>query len=176
MTATRLILLIIFLSTVPTFAFTQSRALPKCGDPIRSVVWQEVRKIDSFSSKWNCNDRLGLDSFRFGNSKGFIVRTLGTPLCGATGNCPTWVVATVGRRYRIVLNAGSVIKTVNIDYRRADRFPTLSFRGKIGASDHYLGKFRFDGNRYRLVSCVYETYTTDGKRHLTKASMEYCRR
>lgn len=163
----------VFCGVVVVSAQRSHKTRDDCGGPVRSVVWNAALKDVYDIAHLSCKERLELVRFRFGNSNAYIVNGLGSGFCGATGNCPTWVVARVGGRYRIVLFAGSVIRTVEFNYA-GNKIPLLGFRGRMGISEHYIGRYRFSGNKYRLVSCLNETVSTDGKISLVKADRAFC--
>jgi hypothetical protein len=172
--------LLVLLSAASGFGQTRSyittrHLVQPCNDKVRVSVWREIAAYESFTSDWNCKDKLRAEGISLGKSKGFIVSGYGSGLCGATGNCPTWVVAKRGEKYRIVLRLLSAIMHVDIKHRGTNNYPDLGFRGRMGLSDHYLGSFRFDGSRYRLRSCFHEVYSIDGEKSLTKAGAQYCR-
>lgn len=153
------------------FVFGQSS---RCNDRLRIPVWRVVEKFDSFSADWNCKEKLEVTSFRFGNSRAYVISGSGSGLCGATGNCPTWVVTNVAGQFRIILSQESATRAVGFRYRSTEGFPDLEFRHRMGAGDFYLGHFRFRGVKYRLFSCSYVVYDTYGKRTVTKAGSDYC--
>jgi len=148
-------------------------AQSKCDDPLRMTIWRTLDK-DLLSGPWDCRKVLQIKSIQLGSSEGLIVRGYGPPLCGATGDCSTWIVQQRAKRFRVLLDAGSVIETIDIKKRRRGQYPDLIFRHRMGASDRYVERYRFDGRRYRLTSCVYESYSTDGKRTVKKEAKRMC--
>lgn len=169
-----LIALAVSYSTVFSQISIKKGSVLSCHDQAKAVVWQSLTKQAWFSDFGTCSDRLRTREIKSGNTKILVVSGYGPGLCGATGNCATWVVTRRQKRCKIILDAGSVIQTVDVRRRGLNLYPDLAFRGRMGASDHYLGTFRYDGNRYRLTQCTYEVYDTYGKRSITKAARKFC--
>lgn len=148
-------------------------AQAKCSDSLRNTVWRTLKKI-TVSEAGDCRKVLNVRPLRLGAKAAFVVRgAYGQLFCGATGNCSTWIVAG-GRRPRIILYSGSVVERIEVR-PRGKKYPDLSFRWLMGASDAYLGVYRFVLSRYELRGCFYEDYGTDGERSLTKAKREFCK-
>ena len=145
-----------------------------CNSEAKAAVWPKVRKFESFSSSWKCDEKLLLTSFKVGNSRASLVRGHGEGICGATGNCPTWVVSRFAGRPKIILDAGSITDWYEFNYRKGRPYPDLALRYRMGASDLIYRKYTFDGSNYRLASCFSETYGTDGIRRLTRSHARLC--
>lgn len=152
---------------------SELHAQSACGERIRNVIWRTLDK-DILSGPWDCRKVMELKPIQLGPKKGFVVSGYGPPLCGATGNCSTWVVVINTGRPRLILDAGSVIERVEVTKRPRFQYPDLSFRGRMGIAEHYIGRYRFDGRRYRLIQCLNEVYSTDGKRSVVKAKRGFC--
>ena len=151
---------------------TKSKSISTCHDPAKAVVWQWLMRQDYFDDFGKCSERLETETINLGTSKGFIVRGLGAGLCGATGNCPTWILLKNGAQLKIILNL-TAIKTFEIKQPNKKHQPLFLFRYRMGASDHYLSTFRFTGKGFTLLRCQSEYYDIDGKRHISKASRKY---
>jgi hypothetical protein len=148
-------------------------AQSKCTDKLRQTIWKTLNH-EILSDPWDCEKVLEDRHIRLGRTNAFILRGVGDPFCGVTGNCSTWVVVKGRNFYRVILYAGSVTKTINIKKRAGKRYPDLVFRGRMGASDHYLGTFRFNGHRYKLTTCVNETYSIEGRRSVSSVDKAMC--
>lgn len=166
----KFLFLLILLPGVLTVAVP---AQQKCTDPVKEVVWHSVKSIVS-GGDWDCRNVLSSRRLSFGNRTGFIVSGIGMPLCGATGNCSTWVVGLLGKRYQVLIDAGSVIENVDVLKGRAGH-PDLVFRGRMGAGEFYRGTFTFRRGKYSLSNCVHEyNGVRPGKLTLSKAPLAYC--
>ncbi len=150
------------------------RGQSKCDDRLRMAIWRTLDQ-DILSGPWDCRKVLTVKPIKLGTVNAFIVRGYGMPFCGATGNCSTWILTGRGKRFRIILNPGSVIETIDIKKRGRNRYPDLTFSGRMAADDHYLGTYRFKGSRYRLRRCVEEVYSVEGERSIVRAKKEMCR-
>ncbi len=144
-----------------------------CKDPLRQSIWQTLDK-DIQSGPWGCEKVLKTMPIDLRGTKAFIVRGYGAPFCGATGNCSTWVVARSQRTYRILLDAGSVIEHFDIHRRPSGQKSDFTFWGRMGAGDHYQGRYRFVGDKYRLLTCRYRVVDIYGKVTATKVWRHYC--
>lgn len=167
------LVLLLSLLVAPILFGQTAHAQSKCNEPIRRVIWKTLDK-DILSGPWDCRKALETQNISSGKLKAVLVRGYGVPFCGATGNCSTWLLSRRNNKWRMILNAGSVIKDFEIKPRRSTKYPDLLFRGRMGAGDHYMGLYRFDGIRYKLRSCNYEVYDTYGRRSVTRASRDYC--
>lgn len=150
-------------------AHTQS----KCNEPIRKVIWKTLDK-DILSGPWDCRKALEAQNISLGKLKAVLVRGYGVPFCGATGNCSTWLLSRRNNKWRMILNAGSVIEYFEIKPRPSTKTPDLLFRGRMGAGDSYMGLYRFNGVKYTLQSCKYEVYDINRKRSVRRVSRQYC--
>lgn len=148
-------------------------AQPKCSEPVRKTVWQTLDK-EILSGPWDCREVLETQDISSSRLDAILVRGYGPPFCGATGNCSTWLLSRVNGKWRIILNAGSVIEYFEIKTRRNSGYPDLLFRSRMGIRDHYSGTYRFNGKRYSLLSCKYEVYDAHGKLSVTRAPSGYC--
>ena len=166
---TRSILVLLFIVGLDAAANAQS----VCREPLRKVVWKSLDQ-DLRSGPWNCANVLDAKPIKLGKLKAFIIRGHGQPLCGATGNCSTWIVARIGQSYQKLLYAGSVIEHYDVHRLSTTDTPELTFWGRMGASDHYLGTYRFNGRKYLLKKCIYRFVNTDGKISLNKADNSFC--
>jgi len=151
-------------------------AQSKCDEPVRRAVWRTLDKEILSSNPLDCRSVLEAKPVKLSASSAntFVVRGSGLPYCGATGNCSTWIIKRRGRRYEVILNAGSVIKSLEITKRSSNKYSDLIFRGWMGASEHYVGRYRFDGTKYRLNRCTLEAYSADGIRSTSKADRTFC--
>ena len=163
----------VFAAAVVSLAQRPDPGVNDCGGQVRSVVWAAIRKDIYDAEHLSCKERLKLTRFRFGDSNAYIVSGFGPEFCVATGNCPTWVVARIGGRHRIVLFAVAVTRTVEFNYS-GNKTPSLGFRYTMGISEHYIGRYKFIGGKYQLVSCLHELVSTDGKVSISKAERNSC--
>jgi hypothetical protein len=88
---------------------------------------------------------------------GLIVQGSAVCMCGATGNCDFWLLDEGAQGSKLVLQA---IGIQSFDLTRSlaqDRFNIVT-RGHSSASQSWLQKFVFDGNRYRRTSCALMDY------------------
>ena len=131
-------------------AVKKAHSVQTCHDGAKAIVWGWLQNREWFSDFGSCAERLESKPLQLGKTRGFIINGLGSGLCGATGNCPTWVVASYSKRWRIILDAGSVSRTVDVGKKGKSNYPDLSFRGRMGAGDHYLGKYKYNGDKYSL--------------------------
>lgn len=156
-------------------AYGQNKATPShCTGDARGTIWPFIQKFEMFSSNWKCDEKLVLTSFKAGISRAFIVRGNGSGICGATGNCPTWIVGRVSGHPKVILKAGSITDWYEFNYLKGKSYPELGLRYRMGAGDLYYAKYIYDRNKYRLISCSSETYGTDGIRKLARLPLRAC--
>lgn len=153
--------------------FSEGNVRSVCNNDVRSTVWQQMVGRDWFSSEWDCN-KIELRQFRFKNEKAFVVNSPGMG-CGATGNCPTWVVLNSKGRQRIILDLGSQdYKMYEIKYHKGSHVPELWFRHRMGSADFYESRFTYYKGRYQLTECSYEYWDIDRTYHTHRANRKYC--
>ena len=178
MRAKSLFLTMAFLLLLSVVAFgqssaTKSKSVSTCDHPAKVAVWRWLLRQDWFEDFGKCSERLDMETIKLGPAKGVIVRGYGDGLCGATGNCPTWVLLNRRNKFRIILNVTG-IKTVETKQSGKKNQPLVLFRHHMAINEHYLSTFRFTREKFTLVRCQIEVYATDGKRHISKAPSKYC--
>ena len=114
---------------------------------------------------------------RIGEGSGvyFLVQPRDNCLCSPTGNCKVWVLFPEGNGFRVLLTASrvqnlQVLSTV----RRGHPDLALSAHDSATESTHWI--YRFDGVRYRKVSCTEWSYTDrdDPERVLDRPQISKC--
>jgi hypothetical protein len=78
-------------------------------------------------------------------------------MCGATGNCDFWLLDETQPGPKLVLHAIGVQSFAVNESLSYDRFDLVT-RSHSSASQSWLQKFVFDGNRYRRTSCALMDY------------------
>ncbi|HEX8195277.1 MAG TPA: hypothetical protein VF571_03620 [Pyrinomonadaceae bacterium] len=94
-------------------------------------------------------------------------------LCGATGNCSTWILKRKSNSYEIILDAGS-IENLEIKNETTNGYKDLATRGNSGSMNHYLGTFKFNGRKYQARKCVEEVTIADGNKYFVSKNVSDC--
>lgn len=152
---------------------TKSKSVSTCNHLAKVAVWRWLIRQDWFEDFGKCSERLDTETIKLGATNGIIVRGYGAGLCGATGNCPMWILLNSRNKFRIILNVTG-IKTVETKLSARKNQPLLLFRHHMAANEHYLSTFRFTGEKFTLIRCQLEVYDTDGKQHISMAPRKYC--
>lgn len=129
----------------------------------------------------NCDElfeiKKQIDLNKDGN-KELIVRTKNSPkgmfLCGATGNCSTWILSVKNKQnFKVILDAGSIeeIKSVK---GKTHAFQNLSSRYHGGMMNHTIGVYKFTGEKYKLTVCSEENGLVNGGVVLIRQKLTEC--
>jgi hypothetical protein len=92
-----------------------------------------------------------------GGARGLIVQGSDVCMCGATGNCDFWLLDETSGEPKLVLHAIGIQSFEVTKSLTLDRFNVVT-RGHSSATQSWLQKFVFDGNRYRRTSCALMDY------------------
>lgn len=175
----KFLLLTLCLFTLSSLSFGQSSADKNvaeltCDDSAKKVVWRWLRSQEWFDDFGKCSERLETNQITMGVSKGLVVRGFGSGMCGATGNCLTWILINHGARPKIIINV-TAIKRIEIKRTKDKRSPLLLFKYNMSIGEHYVSTFRFRNNRLTFLRCQNEFVDTDGNRSISKVSSKHCR-
>jgi hypothetical protein len=128
----------------------------------------------------NCSELFELEKEIDLNNDGVkeqIIRAKNTSkgmfLCGATGNCSTWILRRKNNSYQIILDAGS-IEDIEIKDEITNGYKDLVTRGNSGAMNHYLGTFKFIGKKYQARKCVEEVTMAGGDKYFVRRNVSDC--
>ena len=95
-------------------------------------------------------DELRVKRVELGSGQGLIVR--GTKLlCGATGNCQTWVFRRVGGKWTSLFGAeeAPVVESVSLGPSATNGIKNLTVSANLSAEAKKKTTYRFDGREYR---------------------------
>ena len=85
-------------------------------------------------------------------SPALVVQGFGSCMCGATGNCPFWLLS-LRKRPTLLLKTDG-IQTFAIQKSRTNARFDLVLGRHDSATEEDLQQYRFDGTRYRLSGCA----------------------
>jgi len=84
--------------------------------------------------------------------KGLVVQGYSSCMCGATGNCPIWIIGE-GSAPQLLLHRDGVQNFAVEETHSSDLFD-LVFGSHYSAMESYLQRFQFDGSKYRRTGCA----------------------
>lgn len=87
-----------------------------------------------------------------GGVTGLVVQGMGSCMCGATGNCPFWLIGENGSP-RLLLTE-PVIQSFAIESVQSHGYYDVVLGSHDSAMRIDLQRFRFDGTRYRRHGCA----------------------
>ena len=138
-----------------------------------------LNEPENFSS---CRDILFIEQSVDLNSDGkkeFVVRGKNWFLCGATGNCSTWIYERIGNRYKKLLDAGG--ETLEVKKNSTSGYRNIFIKIHDSCCSSYLETYKFNGAKYKESNCLFEDYGITGERNVmtcaekTKQSQEQLR-
>lgn len=111
--------------------------------------------------------------------KEFVVRGKNWFLCGATGNCSTWIYEKLGNGYKKLLDAGG--ETLEVKKNSTKGYKNIFIRVHDSCCSSYLETYKFNSAKYAESNCLFEDYEITGERNVmtcaekTKQSQEQLR-
>lgn len=135
----------------------------------------EALRIGNCTELFEIENRIDLNG---DGRKEIILRTKnsseGNFYCGATGNCPFWVLRPVKGGYKILLDA-YVAKEVQVQSQKTSGYKNLVTCFDCGMLDRTLGHFNYSGGKYNLRKCVADRMDIYGKSYLKRRKLSECR-
>jgi hypothetical protein len=146
-----------------------------CNDKILSTVLADLKKEKDFNNdvKYyleennasDCKDILFIKKTVDLNNDGIdevIVRGKNWLLCGATGNCSTWIYGKFGKKYKKLLDTGG--ETLEVKKKSKNGYKNIFVSVHDSCCSSYLQTYKFDGAKYKEGNCLFEDYGTTGER------------
>lgn len=115
----------------------------------------------------NCTDILFIEQSVDLNNDGVeesVVRGKNWLLCGATGNCSTWIYGKFGNKYKKLLDTGG--KSLEVKQKSGKNYKNIFVRVHDSCCSSYLQTYKFDGKKYKEDNCLFEDYRTTGEKNL----------
>ena len=163
-----------------------------CNNKILFSVLIDLRKEKDFNESVayylednnpsDCKDILFIEKSIDLNDDGIkeaVVRGKNWLLCGATGNCSTWIYGKFGNKYKKLLDTGG--ETLEVKRNSTNDYKNIFVRVHDSCCSAYLATYKFNGKKYKEASCLFEDHTPSGERYLmtcaekTKQSQEELR-
>jgi hypothetical protein len=96
--------------------------------------------------------RARLVDLSLANKPTLVVQATGADAgCGATGNCPMWVIAKNGHAFSILLETQA--QTFAVQKASSKGYRNVVFGWHSSATESGLSMYRFDGTAYGIVGC-----------------------
>ena len=83
--------------------------------------------------------------------------------CGATGNCPIWVLRETNAAVQLVLG-NAVGDAIGLQTEKEQGLKNILLSSNQSAKSNFVAVFVFDGQKYSQRSCYEEKLGQDGKR------------
>lgn len=157
-----------------------------CNDKLFQTVLRDLKKERDFNegAKYyleennpsDCKDILFVEKLVDLNNdknKEAVVRGKSWLLCGATGNCSTWIYGKFGNKYKKLLDTGGEILEVKKISTNGYKNIFVSVHDSCCSS--YLETYKYNGAKYKEGNCLFEDYGTTGKKHITTCAEETAR-
>jgi hypothetical protein len=94
---------------------------------------------------------------------GIIVQSTSLNDCGATGNCPIWVLRETNAAVQLVLG-NAVGDAIGLQTEKEQGLKNILLSSNQSAKSNFVAVFVFDGQKYSQRSCYEEKLDQDGKR------------
>jgi hypothetical protein len=119
-------------------------------DTLKNIDLAHREKLE-ISSAIGKDSRVALVRLRRPGPPNVIAQGLGQEVCGATGNCPLWVLEKSGGHYKLILNGFG--QTFTVQSTRTNGFSdiVISMQGSATSSDLMLYKYK--NGQYHRTAC-----------------------
>ena len=92
--------------------------------------------------------------------------------CGATGNCPFWVFALGGGKYRLIL--GTSGQMYRVESHGSNGYSDISVADHDSATEKTIYQFRFLRGQYKKIACYQAWWSTTDGRLLERPIVNSC--